>query len=85
MIRNDPPTHERVAQVYQHQKASRDSKQIKKRKDDVLPARLQSGHHPSLHHYLHQLDPTEDTICPPCASMNKTLLFGLANVLHVTP
>ena len=50
MIRNDPPTHERVAQVYQHQKASRDFKQHRNRKDDVLLARLRSGHHLSLQH-----------------------------------
>ena len=37
---DDPPTHERVALVYQHQKASRDSKQIKNREDDVLLARF---------------------------------------------
>ena len=64
MIRDDPPTHERVAQVYQNQKASRDSSQIKNRKDDILLTRLQSGHHPFLHHYLHRLDPTQDPICP---------------------
>ena len=40
MISNDPATHERVALIYQHQKASRDSKQIKNQKDDVLLARL---------------------------------------------
>ena len=64
MTRDDPPTHKRAAKVYQHQKASRDSKQIKNRKDDVLLARLQSGHHPSLHHYIHRLDPTQDPIFP---------------------
>ena len=65
-VHDDPPTHERVAQVYQHQKASRNSKQNKKRKDDVLLGRLRSGHHPSLHHYRHWLDPTQDPICPSC-------------------
>ena len=54
LICDDPPTtHKRVAQVYQHQKVSQDSKQIKNRKDDVLLAHLRSGHHPSLHQYLH--------------------------------
>ena len=65
-IRNNLPTHERVAQVYQHKKTSQDSKQIKYRKDDVLLGRLRSGHHPSLHHYLHPLDPTQDPICLSC-------------------
>ena len=36
MIGNDSPTQERVAQVYQHQKAFWDSKQIKSRKVDTL-------------------------------------------------
>ena len=35
-IRDNPPAHERVALIYEHQKASRDAKQIKNRKDDVL-------------------------------------------------
>ena len=55
-IRDDPPTDERVSQVYQYQKASRDSKQI-----------INSlSHHPSLHHYLHPLDSTQEPICPSC-------------------
>ena len=65
-IRDDLPTHQRVAQVYQHQKASRDSKQLKTRKDDVLLARLRSSHQPSLHHYLYRLDPTQDPVCLSC-------------------
>ena len=47
-------------------KASWDSKQIKNRKDDVLFSCLQSCHYPSLHQYLHRLDPTQDQICPSC-------------------
>ena len=48
-IRDDPLTPERVALIYQHQKASRDSKQVKNQNDYVLLARLRSGHHPFLH------------------------------------
>ena len=66
MICDDPPTHERVIQIYQHQNASQDSNQIKNRKDYVLLDRLRSGHHPSLHYYLHRLDPAQDPICPSC-------------------
>ena len=67
MIRNDQPTHKNVAQICQHQKASCDLKEIKNRTDDVLLARLHSGQHPSLHQYLHQLNPSQDPICPkPC-------------------
>ena len=61
-IPDDPPSHECVAQVHQQQKASRDSKQIKNRKGDVLLARLRYGHHPSLHHYLHRPDRTQNQI-----------------------
>ena len=64
MIHDDPPTYKHVALIYQHQKASRDSKEIKNRKDDVLLARLRSGHHPSLHQYLHRLDPSQAPIFP---------------------
>ena len=53
---NDPPTHKHVALTYQQQKVSHDLKQIKNQKDDVLLACLQSGHHLSLHQYLHCLD-----------------------------
>ena len=65
-IRNDPPTHERIALIYQHQKVSRDSKQIKNQKTDVLLACLRSGHHTSPYQYLHRLDPSQDPICPKC-------------------
>ena len=40
-IYDNPPSHKCVTQVYQHQKASQDSKQIKNRKDDILLTRLQ--------------------------------------------
>ena len=53
---NDPPTHKHIALTYQQQKVSHDLKQIKNQKDDVLLACLQSGHHLSLHQYLHCLD-----------------------------
>ena len=55
-ICGDPPTDERVAQVYQNQRLPRVSKQIKNRKDDVLLARLRPGHYPSRHHYPHPED-----------------------------
>ena len=44
-IRDALPIHERVASVYKHRRVSRDAKQINNRKDDVLIARLRSGHH----------------------------------------
>ena len=66
MIRDDPPTQEQVVQIYEHQKASWKPKQMKNRKDNVVLTRLRSDHHPSLYHYLHQLDPTQDSICSSC-------------------
>ena len=48
-----PPTHKRVASVYQDQRVSRNAKQINNRKYDILLAHLPSGHHPSLKQYLH--------------------------------
>ena len=39
-IRDNPPAHEHVALIYKPHKASRDAKQIKNRKDEVLLARL---------------------------------------------
>ena len=65
-IHDAPPTHERVTAVYHHQRVSRDTKQINNRKDDVLLARLRSGHHPSLKQYLHRSDLSQDPICPNC-------------------
>ena len=41
-IRDNAPAHERVALIYKHQKASRDAKQRKNRKDEVLLAHLRS-------------------------------------------
>ena len=63
-IRYDPPAHNRVVLICKHQKTSRDTKQIKNRKDDVLLACLQCGHHPSLQQHLHRHDPSKDPICP---------------------
>ena len=62
-IRDNPPIHSQVAQIYQHQRGSGDSKQIKNQQDNVLLARLWSAHHPSLNQYLHHLDPAIHPIC----------------------
>ena len=72
-IRDNPPAHERVALIYKHQKGSRDAKQIKYRKDEVLLARLRSGHHPSFQQYLHRLDPSKDPTCPKCCLAEQNL------------
>ena len=68
IICDDQPTHGHVEQVYQHQKASRDFKQITNRKDDVFS---------SPHHYLHLLDPTQDPICLSCCLDDKDFTHWL--------
>ena len=71
------PTHERVAAVYKLRSFHRDVQQITKRRDDVLIARLKSGHHPSLQQYLHRLDPSQDPICPNCQEEEQDLVHWL--------
>ena len=72
-IRDVPPTHERVAAVCHHRRVSRDTKQIKNRRDDVLLACLRSGHHSSLMQYLHRLDPSQDRLCQNCCLEEQNL------------
>ena len=72
----DQPTHERIALIYQHQKASRDSKQIKNRKDDVLLACLDPV--TILLSINIFIDSTH-------LKMNRISITGFANVLQVTP
>ena len=76
-IRDDPPIHERVAAVYKLRRVSRDVKQINNRKDDVLIARVRSGHHLSLKQYLHRLDPAQDPTCPNCRQEEQDLVHWL--------
>ena len=76
-IRDAPPIHERVAAVYKHRRVSRDVKHINNIKDDVLIARLRSGHHPSLKQYLHRLDPSQDPNCPNCCEEEQDLIHWL--------
>ena len=76
-IRDAPPTHERVASVYLHERVSHDGKQINNRKDDVPLALLRSGHHSSLKQYLHQLHPSQDPICPNCPIEEQDLIHWL--------
>ena len=83
-IRDNPPTHDRVAQIYKHQKASRDARQIKNRKDELLLGRLRSGHHPSLQQYLHRLDPSKDPTCPKCHLDEQDLHLWLCDCLAIT-
>ena len=72
-----PPTHEQVAAVYKLRSFHRDVKQITNRRDDVLIARLRSGHHPSLKQYLHRLDPSQDAVCLNCQEEEQDLVHWL--------
>ena len=78
-IRDAPPIDKRVASLYKHRRVARDAKQISNRKDDVLIARLQSGHHPSLKQYLHRLDPSQDPACTNCCQEEQDLLYWLCD------
>ena len=78
-VRDAPPTHERVAAVYKLRSFHRDVRQITNRRDDVLIARLRSGHHPSLKQYLHRLDPSQDPICPNCQEEEQDLVRWLCD------
>ena len=76
-IRDAPPVQERVAAVYKLRRVSRDVKQITNRKDDVLIARLRSGHHSSLKQYLHRLDPSQNPTCQNCRQEEQDLVHWL--------
>ena len=67
----------RVAAVYKLRSFHRDVKQISNRRDDVLIARLRSGHNPSLKQYLHHLDPSQDPLCPNCQEELQDLVHWL--------
>ena len=83
-IRNNPPAHEHIALIYKHQKASCDAKQITNTKDEVLLARLRSGHHPFLQQYLHCLDTPEDPTCSKCPLAEQDLHHWLCDCPAIT-
>ena len=66
-------THDRTKEIYSHYRPSIDAKQITKRADEVLLARLRAGHHPALQVYLHHLDSDVDPKCPSCNEDQHTL------------
>ena len=68
----DPPSHTRTNEIYQHRKTRTDQQQ-QNRRDDVLTARLRSGHHLSLKVHYHWIDPEIDPTCPSCKQAEHTL------------
>ena len=83
-ICDSPQIHERVASVYKQRRIAPDAKQINSKRDDVLIARLQSGHHPSLKPYLHRLDSSQDLTCPNCRQEEQDLLHWLCECPALT-
>ena len=72
-IRDPPPTHARIVATYTGHSSSRDASEIDNRSDQVLLARLRSGHHPAFRAYLHRMDPDVDPTCPICQNADHTL------------
>ena len=76
-IRDPPISHDRIRATYNGYSKRRDAEEITNRGDQVLLARLRSGHHPALRGYLHRLDPDVDPTCPKCRLADQTLELWL--------
>ena len=73
LFHDSPPSHTRTSKIYQHHKTSTDLQQIKSCRDDVLIARIYSGHHLPLKVHHHQTDPEIGPVCPSCQQAEHTL------------
>ena len=65
-IKDAQPCHERTRKVYSTYSKQRDRLQIVTRKDQVLLARLRSGHFQGLRAYKNRVDPQIDANCYIC-------------------
>ena len=74
---NDPPSHVQISKICQQRKASIDLKQLQSRKDDVLIARLCSGHHLRLKAHHHWTDLEIDPACSSYQQADHTLTHWL--------
>ena len=85
-VKDGAIVHQRTRQVYSCKSKQKD-KLIRNRSEQVLLARVRSGHHPALWTYKHRLNPAEDPSCPRCmeadvdGSMPKP--HALDNVEHL--
>ena len=85
-VKDGAIVHQRTRQVYSCKSKQKD-KLIRNRSEQVLLARVRSGHHPALGTYKHRLNPAEDPSCPRCmeadvdGSMPKP--HALDNVEHL--
>ena len=64
-VKDGAIVHQRTRQLYCCKSKQKD-KLIRNRSEQVLLARLRSGHHPALWTYKHRLNPAEDPSCPRC-------------------
>ena len=71
-ITDGQPIHQRAKAVYSGQSASRDN-QLTTRADQVLLARIRSGHHMALRAYKNRIDGVTDPSCPRCKHPEHTL------------
>ena len=74
LFSDDPLSHVWTSKIYQHCKTLIDLlQQLQSWRDDVLIARLHSGHHLSLKAHHHQIDSEIDPTCPSCQQADHTL------------
>ena len=65
VIKDNDTEHARTQAIYAKRSKERD-KAIKIRSDQVLLARLRSGHHEALRAYKHRINPDIEETCPAC-------------------
>jgi ribonuclease HI len=64
-VYDEPPQHERTAKVYEKLSKTKE-REIVSRKDQVLIARIRSGHHYGFRAYQHRINEEIDPTCPRC-------------------
>ena len=72
VIKDEPVQHQRTAETYKNYNKDTD-KDIKTRKDQVLIARLRSGHHNGFRAYQHRIDEAVSPECPYCPGQQQDL------------
>ena len=73
IIKDDQPQHPRIAATYAGRSRKRDKEEITNRSDQVLLARLRTGHHYAFWKYLNRLDPSIHPKCPLCKEDEHSL------------
>ena len=77
-ITDPEPTHERTKAIYAKRSKTID-KRITSRSDQVLLARLRSGHLDSLNAYKHRITQEGDPVCDLCSDADQTLEHWLVD------